>query len=202
MLHSRLFIDLGLIVLNCQNEFHFLCWTERTERTGRVTGEVWGVRCVVQSWELRQSVLLREERKQCRSLIHSASKSGYVLLSSSSRWNLTEHNPLTTQHSLEAKYSGNIPPASLPLVYHSFYLLNNVWITSNWSWHQLSVTYWSPLREREEALPGVWGSLVVAGCCHKLPSSCLVRPIRSRVDKTGRERDRVLFLSFLTRAEL
>ena len=27
----------------------------------------------------------------------------------------------------------------------------------------------------------MWGSVVVAGCCHKLPSSCLVRPIRSQL---------------------
>ena len=71
------------------------------------------------------------------SLIHSARQSQPIIII------IQVKSDRTLSSSLEARYSVNIPlPLPLALVYHSFYLLHNVWITStNWYWHHLALTY-------------------------------------------------------------
>ena len=85
---------------------------------------------------IRDIVIAALEKTMQLSLIHSASQSQPIIIIQ-----VKSHRTLSS--SLEAKYSVNIPlPLPLALVYHSFYLLNNVWITStNWYWQQLAVTY-------------------------------------------------------------
>ena len=86
---------------------------------------------------IRDIVIADPEKTMQLSLIHSASQSQPIIII----MQVKSHRTLSS--SLEAKYSVNIPlPLPLALVYHSFYLLHNVWITStNWYWQQLAVTY-------------------------------------------------------------